>query len=1001
MNIKNVYELLNVHGYDPNVEHNKGFILRQHQVVPKYYILTNKTTNKLILNYSLGSGKTGAATFMLLDSLNSRRILEFLLTTAISKKDDSGRETKTKTNIIIIGGWQTVAQFETELLRPEFGYITDEQYTEMTRLLNSRVDFKRKLGEDIRAKIISTMHTYIQFYGYQSFFTRCFPNLNLELYNQNIDALITEYERNTIEIDQTFINSVENSIIIVDEMQKLYSNNGLNTFGFAVLCLSKIINKIASKLILLSGTIINSSLHEVPDILNIMRDDSGLIKYDDLLQQEIVLENIPIYRFKPGVERYCIDILKDRFMQYDHTRILENNKPTIKKSNNMTQLIFPKRNLLPTEIHIGNKFINSDMHSPMLVYSVQVSGFQDEKYAEYIQSHSKSNTLEETESELYIHIQDAAIPAKSKYQEHNIYVTNNVIQGSILDLNKLKNYSALGVEVYNICLNNSFKNEKTIVYHSQINNFGIKQYEAILRHNGFVKYESNPINTSICKFCHNSFLEHTKDLKYRLANKICNEFVPMYYNALTGELTKNERDVLTNNIYNGPENLYGKYICVLFVSDVAYAGVSFLNTNNLIIISRIPNISKWKQIYSRIIRTRSHSLLPDDKQYAQIYTMIIELKDELKRFPVLGKYTYGEKYYKLRELLNTDISTFTNNVGKECISNTLLNNPSSYPIPPDVESRLDNLFSSDLVASFDLIIRRIFVDGSTRIWSKDVLIKRIKDSSVSVIYLDLSSVPDDIIEEKLIKNKHLTFFQYETDPNVYIKSNDDYNTLSIGYDINRFTFQQIENVNMKNKNISAILNALRTEQSRVKIISMLTKIVELINKKYNLLIDKDSFWTKMFEIGNEYYDGDETRFFKNHARKNRSINTMSGCYYGNIIIRKDGTTKIINYSFPSINGFSKIPYIFKVTCVSLSENSPFYIHVNIIKLLKEEIIDMRRINTGINCYSMPTVTDLYKYFPNISDFEHKKEFCHELLFELCDYQLAHPDEKGIYNPFEK
>ena len=78
---------------------------------------------------------------------------------------------------------------------------------------------------------------------------------------------------NRPKISDDFLKKTAGSIIIIDEMQRLYSNAGLNTYGFAMACISKIAKQNDIKMMFLSGTMINSSLGEVPDILNIISDN--------------------------------------------------------------------------------------------------------------------------------------------------------------------------------------------------------------------------------------------------------------------------------------------------------------------------------------------------------------------------------------------------------------------------------------------------------------------------------------------------------------------------------------------------------------------------------------------------------------------------------------------------------------------------------------------------------------------------------------------------------
>lgn len=1173
MEITNVYQYLNNSEYDSFSVRSNQFILQPHQVIPKYYLLSNPNIHSLIIHYSLGSGKTSTAVFILLYNLDLYRMYKFNLQYAASS-NLFFKQNAINQNVTVVGAWQTKAQFETELMRPEFNIISQDKVDALNSLLHSPILEQRREGEAKRRKIINQIDKLVKFQGYQSFFNSVFPGVSSEIYNQNIDALIREYNRGNLKISPEFIKQSENSIIVIDEMQRLYSNLGLNSYGFAVACISKIAKKHNIKIVFLSGTMINSSLGEVPDILSIISDDEKFYPRTEFCKEDTILNGVKVWRlqdeklqvildrFKPCFMYYnqsirqanekpqlipiqklrnslfCVDKngfedlttysqisfsknkLKGKGLKYDAgnddgrdvnegTDVKRNVKDDIKddvkddvkddinddvkddvkvdvkddvnddvkrnvkdnlkhiatlhstahstaplnssitttasnaspsstssassksksetktKSKNLDDLlpkshdynafkshfkplsafVFPKKNLLPLEVHIGNKIIeDTDALQPMIVYSVPLQGYQARKYIDYIRNNinsSNDSIINEHESDTVTHIHDAFIPKSSTWNEHHIYESNDVLWGPFLSINRIRDYSALGYELCRLCLINGFNNEKTVVYHGKVNSFGIKQYGAILQYNGFIRYGSSPGQNSVCKSCHNPYNMHSYPLEERLKYKVCSKFQGMYYDMLTGDLDQNDRDNLTNNLYNNPNNLYGEIIDVMFVSDVAYSGISFFNTQNLVILSRVPNVSKWKQIYARIIRTRSHALLPVEKQYAKIYTMVVEFPDELKHFATLGKYTVGERYYKIRTILNVDIEEFTKKLADNSISKTLLDNPESYK-PTDAEAKvLSDLYKSDIENEINLVVKRINVNNYTTIWTLETFLTRIRDATNALSYINFTPVQDTILENLLLKNKLITMFKYSRDDNMFIRINDESNGINSKHaiDVNAFSFSQVQTINLKKSNVANALALLEKETRYSNKIMLLAKILKLVNKKYSMLVDKTVFWDTMYEIGNEYYPDDEENFIKNHCRRNRNSSLFTGCYYGQEIVLKDGTSKNVNYSFPLVPGMKGLPYKFKITCLVLSDSSPFYIHVNVIKIVEGEITDKRRENKGLVCTSM-NVEKLYPYFPKLDTSLHKKQYCNELLYEICELQDEHMDEKFVYTPFE-
>lgn len=1016
---KNIYQLLNPVDYDPNSIFQREFILQSYQVIPKYYFLSSSTTS-LVLCYALGSGKSSCAVFVLLNYLNLYKMFIFNNKFAPkSKKDSKINNLLVNRNVFVIGGWQTQAQLSSDLLRPEFSFITEEQHEELETLLNSPILEQRQDGELLRNKLMKQIEKYINFYGYQSFFNNCFPGIQEEKYHQNAVALIREYEQGNISINEEFLNKLKNSIVVIDEMQRLYSINGLNSYGFAIMMVSKISKIYDIKLLFLSGTIVNTSLTEIIDILNIIMPNKKLLKIEDYMNQTTALDNILIYEMKKEKMQETLDMFYDKFMYYNPNAEMNKERPRLLNFKQLSNEIkdfysygekdckfitYSKRKALPIEINVGNSMINDVLDlQPMILYSVEVEGYQKEQYKKYIEKvmqMSSSEFEQQIQDDKTIYIQDAFLPTSNLLSHGIIENENGIFIGRFLKLNNLRKYSAIGYEMCNMCRENTWHNEKTVLYHSKLKNFGIFQYAEILKHNGFIKYGDKPQEESLCKICKNTYSSHSDSLEERLKHKVCNTFTPMVFSLLIGELNQSERDKITTS-FNSPLNIYGDIISIMFVSDVAYSGVSFFNTNNIILLSRISNISKWRQIAARIIRTQSHALLPLNKHYAKVYTMIINYPDEIKTFK-LKQYTIGERYYKIHELLNVGVEKYIRTLSTNCIGYELLNHPDKLKITEKENIKLNNLFISDLDIEIKIILRRIIVDYSTSIWKFNTLIKRIKDPKYATSFMNLETVPLMYLENLILKSELIELFKFVTpDKNdtIWAKINTYNNDFSIN-NISSFPFSKLYNINISSDSLNSMIHTLENSTTTQIKIKMLQKILSFTNKKFSLLVDKKPFWDAIFEIGDEYYDDDESMFFENHMKKNRNISKMTGFYYGEIIVFKNGTYKPINYKFPMTQGWKNIPFLFKITCLVLTETSPFFLHVSIIKI-NDDITDKRKISKGIVCTSIQNINDLQKYFPELNNNLTKKMWCSELLYLLCEKQFKNSTEKAVFSPFEK
>jgi hypothetical protein len=183
---------------------------------------------------------------------------------------------------------------------------------------------------------------------------------------------------------------------------------------------------------------------------------------------------------------------------------------------------------------------------------------------------------------------------------------------------------------------------------------------------------------------------------------------------------------INDKVFNHPANLYGDMISILFVSDVAYSGANFLNTQNIFILSNTKNISKWRQISGRIVRVNSHSLLPSNKRYAKIYTFSLSTEDKTE---IIERFIEGEKVIHKLEKLS--------------LFNKILNNSLSDD-EKDI-SAIKSLFLKDLVAEVKNFIDRIALTG-VQYWKMKTLIRRIQDSTYNLSFINFKNIPEGLIK---------------------------------------------------------------------------------------------------------------------------------------------------------------------------------------------------------------------------------------------------------------
>ena len=1047
----NVYKLIHPSKFDDNTLYTHRLILQYYQVIPKYYLL-NSDINVLVYNAKTGSGKSIAGVNMVLDWFNSIRTREFnrmFIQDEFTSRASCG-------NIFVVSVWSGIAQIVDEFFRPEFGYV-DKETSAALRKIHSPIKEEREAAQELRHQLIIKLKKYAHFYGYQAFFNACLgDSLSKSSLIQDIDSLVAAYNNGTIAISDSFKEQLRNSVIVVDEMQKLYSADGMNSYGFCIMLCSKLAKELNIKIMLMSGTVFNSSSKEVVDVLNIIRPQKEIIPYEYYLRPTSLIEDVTSWDFKQDKLNELIKAYERQFIYYSPASRIS-GKPKIMPidklvntyiyhdENNTMAMVFDRLPNLPQEIYIGSTVISDeDDIVPFMTYQCLTSGEQSKAYKEYIANILSRATgkdgitqredIDEDDNKNTISIRDAAIP-KTDRLKHGIIESGGAFIGKFLKLDNLKNYSTIGYNLTKLIMENAFHNEKTIVYHNKLKNFGIIQYAKILEANGCIGLEDRPKDESVCKVCRNTFDIHNLPIGERIKHRCCNNFSPIRYAVLTGDASDAERDNIKMT-FNSRLNTFGAKCSCVFVSNVAYSGVSFLNTNNLVMISCVSDISKWKQIAARIVRTKSHAALPPNKQIAKIYTFVVNLPEEKKIFPKLKRYTLGERYYAINVKENNAIDGFVKQLSQRCIGEILFNKPDDYKPTPEEQKRLMNMFVNDVQHNLSTVVDRIFIDSVSRTWSYEAFIKRLMDSDYITYFFDLSSMNPETLKNLIISLPKLKIFRYtrpEDDEalkgaskRLMQKLNKLRNPLARAQakDIegmlfsDRLFIELSDNVTEKLETLAifpfnTILDATADPKALIKLfdtldqaesfqskIKVLQQIMKYVGKRYNLLADRVSFWDCMYSIHNEHYPDDDVNFFKNHTSKERNKSKMDGCYFGDYIIFKDGTYKLLDYRFPNdLKHWDGIPYLFRITCRATTESSPFYLNLVVIEKRDNEVVDGRKMIKGTSCVSYKGLDKLIKLFPECKDAV-KKLVCRDLLQAVIDRQ-AKSDIHSVYSPFEK
>lgn len=928
METKNIYEDLAKMRYDTSIEKRGYIILRRHQIIPKYYLLSTDI-NTLILNYSTGSGKTLTGLFIVLNRLYLTKISQFV-NPSLAKRLNKA---------VIVGEWITQNQFSNEIGRPIF-------------------DFKNEKPKRL-----------VEFYGYQALFISLFPYY-YEHKTQDVEILLHDYNSGKLQVQQSFVEKLRDTIMVVDEMQNLYSKQGLNTYGFTLAYLARIAKEINLKIVLMTGTVFNSSLKEISCVLNLISQQKSFYDFEEFCDKEEAESGIEVYKLKPSKMKEIINLFDNKFIYFStsrETKVYEDIskiKKSFAYSNEISNVKFYKAKspYFPDEYKLGNTEINDDMN----VFQLELQGLQAKTFAETKQKYDEDddNTLS---------VYDAVLPPNGVSKG-----SDGLYEGDFLLAKNLINYSRIGYEIVNLCLYNSFQNEKTVIYHNKVRNFGLLQYAKILDVNGFVKYGSEPKRYSICRLCRKTLEKHPKS---------CPHFTPIFYHYLYGLQKERERKFVVNQIYNSPNNLYGDLISVLLISDVAYSGVSLLNTNNLAIISRVSSISKIEQIQSRIRRMKSHVSLPKERRVVKFFIYGVCSPHVAKNK------TEIYKYYKTASESNIYIQKFIQKLIPETVGYRLFHEPEKLKLTPKEIEKTSKLFFDDGKLALPKAINYLFKNTAISSWELENLISRIKSREFSLSWIDLSIFPDSLIRALIFQEPKVKLFTYKSlQDKVFVRSR----KLKKSEDriANSIKFKEVSAD--YGKSIARYLADMEREPSIIKKSIYFVRLMNLLYElnDYSTLVESKYIWKLAYMLHDEYYDNDETDFIKNHASKNRNVEKLRGLYWHNKIILNNGKTKTIDYTFGEASLYPNTMFSFRV----VSTTGLHLVVYNYSRMPKDSD-DFRFRIRGNDCWSYRENDFLMTFKFSKSD-KNSMDFCAKLLSQLCEEQLK-SETTFILTPFQR
>lgn len=154
--------------------------------------------------------------------------------------------------------------FINDLIRsPDFNYIPISAH-----LTGLTQDEKKTIGKNM----------YFDSYGYRQFASRVLEITNEVLFNQYIidnartdpmEVLNHLSKIGIVKINHDFVKKINNTVVIVDEGQRLQNSSWINHYGYALICIRDLTNAF---FIYISATILNSKNTELAFVQRLLND---------------------------------------------------------------------------------------------------------------------------------------------------------------------------------------------------------------------------------------------------------------------------------------------------------------------------------------------------------------------------------------------------------------------------------------------------------------------------------------------------------------------------------------------------------------------------------------------------------------------------------------------------------------------------------------------------------------------------------------------------------
>lgn len=599
---------------------NKVVEFTNHGFFVQNFLNPNTPYNRLLLKWSTGVGKTIGSLSIARNFINEikRRELNGV------PKDKSG-------TIIIVGFSYDI--FKRELLSfPQFGIVSREEITTRNRLFslaakNSRyeqqarsiyVKQKQKLGN-------KKGYGYFRFMGYITFFHYVFRfsdeyiknhtnlhELNIVHFNrQEINEMLN---KGYVKINENAINMLRNSMLIFDEIHKVYNAMTMNNWGFAIELILRKMRDV--RVVFLSATPITHSPTEIVELLKLLNSDNNKV----VPPKHELFDN---HTLRKGAEKkianLCtgrISFIKDSNPNFYAERVFHGEYLGKQRLLRFKRCKMTGMQMIAYKLFVQRKIMRTSTSIFDIVFPpLPKSRIPIIDFKKCIQYAAKNTTWG---------------------VNNGIQVKQEHVHGSFFNVKSLKKYSGKYywlIKKLLDCVRN--RAGKCFIYHDFVQSSGTNLIDLILNENGFIPYTNTRrvyFTPNVLCTCGRRYKEHSSSKKSK------HKFTPCCVIKITGQLIQSHRNRLVR-LFNHQSNTNGQKAMILLGSRIISESYSLSAVRNVFVVSRPFNIPTLIQIVGRAVRKNAHNALEPKHRIVKIYVMTASARSRM---------SYEERMYLLK-----------------------------------------------------------------------------------------------------------------------------------------------------------------------------------------------------------------------------------------------------------------------------------------------------------------------------------------------------------------